>query len=56
MFGYKIIKEKQFDNMNYLINCLRSFIFVAKTDGSRSKAVEHIDIDIKSYDKKWGEK
>ncbi len=53
MFGWKLIKEEQFEEMENLIGTLDSFIFVAKTDGSRSRAVEFADNEMKAYKRKW---
>ncbi len=54
MFGYTIIKKEKLEDMNYLISCLSSFIFVAKTDNRPSKAVSYVYEKFIEYKERWG--
>jgi hypothetical protein len=54
MFGYKLIKQEQFEEMNSLISSLESFVSVAKTDGRNSAAVDFVDVELREYENKWG--
>lgn len=54
LFGYKLVKQEQFDAMSSLINMLDSFILVARVGGSKSKAVDFAADELQSYKREWG--
>ena len=49
----KIVSKKQWEEAHQLISMLDSFIFVARTDGTSSKAVDYAADAVQQYKRDW---
>lgn len=55
MFGFKIIRQKQYDDMEDLLSILDTFLFVASTDKPKSSAVIYAKHQMALYERNWKE-
>ena len=55
MFGYSVIETDKLDYLKRLANSLETFVFVAETDGSKSKAVAFVRGEIEEYKRLYGD-
>jgi hypothetical protein len=50
------VPQERLDDAENLISALKSFLFVAQTDGRKSRAVDFVQAEVEEYERKWGTK